>query len=541
VKALLIAVLVATGLAVLASVAHGVSGTDTITTIAGNGTPAFNGDGSALQAALQRPGGVAVDSAGNVFVADCDNNRVREISNRTITTVVGTGEAGFSGDGGSALGAKLSCPVDVAFDGLGNLYISDERNHRVRKVEGGIITTVAGNGVAGYSGDNGQASLAALNQEGIDVDQQGNLYVADTRNHRVRTVSNGIISTAAGNGSEDASGDGGPATAAGIQSPWDVAVDSQGDYYVSDTHGWIRKVSGGTISNFAGTGFAGTDSGDGGPATSAGLSEPLGIALDRRGNLYVTEGSGNAIRKVDRAGIITTIAGTGVKGFSGDGGEAGSAQVDDPWYVAVDRDGNLYFTDHGNQRIREIKNRPPAAAFTTSPATGTAPLKVTFDASGSSDPGGKVDLFSWEFGDGTRATTGATTTHRYARAGTFKATLTVADDSGATATATRTITVAPAPKLTVSHFTVGKAAAGKPFTVSFTVKTAGKGVQGTLACSAKLDGRRLTASSRSFFAGGGASCTWNLPKSASGERIAGSISETFMGAKASRSYSVRVS
>src|ERR1035437_6506014 len=293
----------------------------TITTVAGNGAYRFSGDGGpATSALLNIPEAVAVDSAGNLYIADLDNYRVRKVTHGTITTVAGNGSPGFSGDGGPATLASLSQPTGVAVDSAGNLYIADPNNQRVRKVSGGTITTVAGNGNAsgGFSGDGGPATSASLDNPGaVAVDSTGNLYIADYLNHRVRKVSGGTITTVAGNGNYGFSGDGGPATSASVN-PYRVAVDSAGNLYIAELNNRIRKVSGGTITTVAGNGNF-DSSGDGGPATSASLEGPVGLAADSADNLYIAETS--RIRKVS-GGTITTVAGNGNYGFSGAGGAA---------------------------------------------------------------------------------------------------------------------------------------------------------------------------------------------------------------------------
>ena len=350
-----------------------VDSTGTITTIAGTGESGFSGDGGpAIQAALDDPFGVAVDSAGNVYIADTDNVRIRKVdSTGTITTIAGTGESGFSGDGGPAVEAELRHPRGVAVDSAGNVYIADTDNVRIRKVDStGTITTIAGTGESGFSGDGGPAIQAALNYpRGVAVDGAGNVYIADIGNHRIRKVdSAGVISTVAGSGSFV--GDGGPATAARLNRPSGVAVDSAGNVYIADS--WnvrIRKVdSTGTITTIAGTGEWGF-SGDGGPATAARLNRPYGVAVDSAGNLYIADTENVRIRKVDSAGVISTVAGTGeFGGFGGDGGPAIQADLDSPSGVAVDGAGNLFIADTYNNRIRKVD---AAGVISTVAGTGT--------------------------------------------------------------------------------------------------------------------------------------------------------------------------
>src|SRR5271157_3160449 len=327
----------------------------TITTVAGNGKQAFSGDGGpAASASLWTPSGVAVDSAGNLYIADTLNDRIRKVSGGTITTVAGSGIWGFSGDGGPATSASLYGPWGVAADSAGNLYIADWQNNRIRKVTGGTITTVAGNGVFASSGDGGSATGASLgNPQGVAVDSAGNLYIADTCGERIRRVSGGTITTIAGNGGVGVSGDGGPAISASLNYPSGVALDSAGNLYIADTANYrIRKVSGGTIATVGGNGVF-SYSGDGGPATSGSLNSPMGVALDSAGNLYIADSANNRVRKVS-GGTITTVAGSGTLGFAGDGGPATSASLWGPSAVAVDSAGNLYIADYGNNRIRKV-------------------------------------------------------------------------------------------------------------------------------------------------------------------------------------------
>jgi len=276
--------------------------------------------------------------------------------------VAGNGTKGYSGDGGAATSAELNAPNDVAVDSAGNIYIADTLNDRIRKVtvSTGIITTVAGNGAGGYSGDGGSATSAEIFQpDGLAVDSAGNIYIADTFNYRVRKVtkSTGIISTVAGDGTYGYSGDGGLATSAELGEPTDVAVDAAGNIYIADPgFARIRKVtvSTGIISTVAGNGTQGY-SGDGGPATSAELSSPDGVTVDGAGNIYIADLYNERVRKVTvSTGIISTVAGDGTAGYSGDGGPATGAEIYYPDGLAVDTAGNIYIADTENFRIRGV-------------------------------------------------------------------------------------------------------------------------------------------------------------------------------------------
>jgi sugar lactone lactonase YvrE len=337
----------------------------TISTIAGNGTAGYSGDGGAATAAkINGPFGVAVDGAGNVFVSDSRNNRIRKVdASGIITTIAGTGTPGFSGDGGIATAAQLDSPATIAIDLSGNLYIADGGTDypRVRMINAaGIITTIAGDGSWGFNGDSISATAAQLTAiAGVAVDNSGNLYIADYNVSRIRKVNtSGIITTIAGTAMYGFSGDGGPSTAAQIFFPSGVAVDNSGNVYISDEGNHrIRKInSSGIINTIAGTGSA-TVSGDGGVATAASINDPYNVSVDDSGNVYYPEGGNSTIRKINTSGIITTVAGNGTAGFSGDGGPATSAKLNYPNAVAIDSSGNLYIAEDNN-RIRKVSVLP---------------------------------------------------------------------------------------------------------------------------------------------------------------------------------------
>jgi sugar lactone lactonase YvrE len=366
-----------------------------IITLAGNGTNGYCGDGGmATNANLSGPESVFVDNQGNLLIADFGNNRIRQLgTNGVITTVAGRrlNEVDF------ATNCTFNTAAQIAFDAVGNLYVADTYNDLIRKIDSnGHVTAVAGNGLPGYAGDSGAATNASLNQpSGVAFDTSGNMFIADTANYRIRKVDpNGSISTVAGTGIIGYSGDSGAATNARIASVYGIAVDLAGNCFIDDLQNLrIRKVatngiittaingsgtlltsfavaldSGGnliiadsnnnrvrnaSLSTLAGNGVAGF-SGDGGPATSASINFPKGLAKDTAGHLFIADSFNARIRQVNTNGIITTVAGTGTTSYSGDGGPANKATLSYPFGLALDTGGNLYFADSGNNRIRKL-------------------------------------------------------------------------------------------------------------------------------------------------------------------------------------------
>jgi sugar lactone lactonase YvrE len=366
-----------------------------INTVAGDGIQGFSGDGGlSTSGEVNIPKGVAVDSAGNIYIADTGNSRIRKVTASTgdITTVVGDGTEGFSGDGGPATGAALSSPAGLALDSAGNIYIADTGNNRVRVVNTGTksvvlakvtvgpgdIATIAGNGINSFSGDGGAAISAEIdNPIGIALDSSGNIYIADSRNNRIRkvTASTGDIATVAGiSGLGTFSGDGGPATSALMNLPTGVALDASGNIYIADSgNGRIRKVtvSTGIISTVAGGGTGCSTSPC--PATSVALSDVVAVAFDKTGNFFLSNSGLFVDEVVVSTGNISIAAGNGSNGPNGngetcanvrgghddatdsvgDGCFAVAAQVA-PYGIAIDSSGNLYIADTVDNRIRAV-------------------------------------------------------------------------------------------------------------------------------------------------------------------------------------------
>jgi uncharacterized protein (TIGR03437 family) len=375
-----------------------------IHTFAGDGYIHAVGDGSAATSAnLLQPLAAALDRSGNLFVADTGTQRVRQVApGGTITTFAGTGTPGAGADGASASDSALNAPMGVAMDMFGDVLIADTYNHRIRLVgPDRSVRTVAGTGSSGYGFD-GSAPLATAlrGPRGICTDRTGNLYIADTSNHRVlRAPLNGVVQTVAGNGSAGDSGDGGPAAVAQLNQPFACAVDSYGNVFIADTFNHvIRRVSfAGVISTVAGS-TAGM-SGDEGPATAASLNQPMGVAVDDAGNIYIADTGNNRIRQVTPDGVIHTIAGHGAAGFAGDGSGAAEALLNGPAGLFLDGAGALYFADSGNNRIRRLipqAGAPPNPVIVVPPSV-TVVNALSLKASAVA-PGEIVSIFGTGIG-----------------------------------------------------------------------------------------------------------------------------------------------
>jgi sugar lactone lactonase YvrE len=449
-----------------------------ISTFAGTGISGFSGDGGLAQfATISYPRGMVFDAAGSLIFLDSGNQRIRKIDpSGIISTIAGTGNIGYSGDGGPALSADLNTPYGLTLDIAGNMFFTDLGNSAVRKIDTtGTITTVAGDGVFGYSGDGGPAIFAMLSDaRGLSLDFRGNLYIADTSNHVVRIVdTNGIINTYAGNGVQGFSGDGGPATLAKVGNPRAVLALRTELLISNGGAAHIREVdfTSQIIDSFAGLTFgfngdgpllatdfarptgiflasngnlllvdsinerirqlsqtvtatlAGGRVGDGGRATQVSFQDIENIAFDSAGNYYVVDFGGNRIRKVDTAGHISTVAGNGFSGYSGDGGPATQAMINLPYGVALDPSGNIFISDTSNAVIRKVDTAGTITTFATNPNFSDL-LSIAIDAAGNLyvaddavcvvwkiTPGGASSVFAGVLnncnynGDGIRANT----------------------------------------------------------------------------------------------------------------------------------------
>ncbi len=348
-----------------------ISPNGTIATIAGTGSATYSGDGGAPTSAGMNPWGVAVDSTGNIYIAELQNNRIRKISGGVISTVVGTGVAGNTGDGGPATSADIDNPQAVAVDVTGNIYVASPARHNIRKVNtSGTISLFAGTGTAGSIGDGGQAALAQIDGPvSMSIASDGTLFIADTNAHRVRKITSaGVISTHSGTGTAGFSGDGGAPALAQLNSVSGVFVTDSDTVWIADQGNHrLRFDDDGEINTIAGNGSNSIFTGDGEAATSVPLNLPHGLALDSAGNLYVTERGRSRVRKISPSGVIGTLAGSGTGGFADGTGTA--ALFNAPRGMAIDATGTLYVADASNHRIRAIS---PAGVVTTIAGTGTA-------------------------------------------------------------------------------------------------------------------------------------------------------------------------
>lgn len=356
--------------AMLANMPHQASAQCTtgtnIVTVAGNHTNGYSGDGGESTAAqIGSPFAVAADAAGNFYIADYFNNAVRKVDGSgTITTIAGDGTPGFAGDGGLAISSRLNGPAGVTLDASGNIYIADKFNERIRKIDAvtGVITTIAGNGYHGGwnnapFGNDGPATAASLTYPvSVAFDCSGNMFIADWGSQTVRKVDNsGTITRFAGTHKGDYNGDAIMATAAHLNAPTGLAADCAGNVYIADTwNNRVRKVnSAGIITTYAGNGAA-AYSGDGSPAGSASIWGPWGITQDACGNVYICDYDNYVVRKVDGAGYISTFAGINSRGYTGDGGPAAEAELNIPSSLAIGADNNIYIADYGNMVVRLV-------------------------------------------------------------------------------------------------------------------------------------------------------------------------------------------
>jgi len=376
-----------------------------VSTVVGAGKAGYTGDsGPAAASTLNEPIGVTVDGVGDLYIADYDNSVIRVVTpDGTIGTVAGTGRAGFSGDGGPATSAQLNNPTRVSIDAQGNLYVADAANNRVRKIApDDTIITVAGNGHAGYAGDGGPALSAELDwPDDVVVDAAGNLYIVCNVSNVVRMVTpDGTISTVVGTGKAGFKGDGGPATSAELNSPTSVEVDITGDLLVTDQgNNRVRQVTNGIITTIAGDGKAGY-TGDGGQGTASELHTPAGITLDGSGNLYIADRGNDVIRILFNDGTIWTVAGDGSGGFGGDGGTALQAQFNSPRKVAIAPSGVMYVADCFNNRIRLLLSTPAVDS-------GGVVSASAFGGFASVAPGSWIEIYGTNLASDTRPWAGS--------------------------------------------------------------------------------------------------------------------------------------
>ncbi len=451
----------------------------TINTFAGNGTAASTGNGGyATAASFNNPGGVYYDAHGNFYVVEYTGQKIRKIDPTGIVSAfAGTGVAGYSGDGGPATAATFYDPIDLISDNSGNIYIVDNVNQRIRKIDTfGIITTFAGNGIRSYSGDGGPATAASLNDPSrLTIDPAGNIYFADAENNVIRKVdTSGIITTVAGNNVSGFSGDGGPATAASLSQPLGVAIDGNGNMFIADHFNYrIRKVNtSGIISTYAGNGTPG-NTGDGGPATAASMEYPNGVAVDFSCNVYFTDWTGETVRKIRTSGTISTVAGNGTAGFSGDTGPAIAAELDGPNNLIFDPSMNLYIPEYYNNRVRKISNLGestgcpvyiPTASFSSATTSGCQDSCIAFNSTSASS--GIIDSVRWTAvpsGAVISNPTSNTTNICFTNSGSFSVKIKAYGGGGVDSfSSTIIINPAPHPHITQSGHTL--TASGGPYT-----------------------------------------------------------------------------
>ncbi|MEA2495566.1 MAG: hypothetical protein QOJ29_3477 [Thermoleophilaceae bacterium] len=372
-RARLLAITVLATCVLAGAVAHGAA-VLTIYTVAGGSGQGFKGDGgAATSASLDGPGAIAIAADGSIIVADTINQRIRGIDAAgRIRTIAGSGKLGFDGDGGTAKSASFQDPTGLAIGKDGSIYVTDTGNSRVRVIKpDGTIATLAGTADQGFSGDGGKASAAQVNApQGVAVDAGGQLFFSDTGNNRVRVIhADGTIATVAGNGQAGSAGDGGPATSAQLNSPRGLAFQADGTLLIADAgNNRIRRVAtNGTIATVAGTGGGGSG-GDGGAATDAQLNLPVDVSVLPAGGFFIAEQGGNRIRRVDAQGEIARVAGTGGPRYGGDGHAAGGSLLNAPHGVELMPSGaELLIADTDNNRIRYIAIPGRAARLAMSP------------------------------------------------------------------------------------------------------------------------------------------------------------------------------
>lgn len=423
-------------LAAAAAVALSCPAADVISTVAGTGEYGFSGDGGpATTAQLSAPGHAVVDAAGNLFISDGLNYRIRKVDAATgvISTIAGDGQSADAGDGGPATAASFMYPRGLALDSAGNILVADVGAKRIRRIDAAtaIISTLAGDGTAATTGDGGPATAAALNDPtGVAADSAGNVYVAEFTGNRVRKVdaATGIISTVAGTGEGGYGGDGGPATAALLQRPVHVTVDAAGNVFISDQ--WNHRVRKVTAATGVITTVAGGDqwgyAGDGGPATNAALHSPCGIAVDAAGSVYVVEMSGQRVRRVDPQGVISTVAGTGQRGSAGDGGPPYAALFATPDGLTL-AGGCAYVAEWNNHRVRKFTVSDAPAITTPLNATGMVGVALNVPVSATGNP--YPTLSAAGLPPGLTLSAGALTGTPTA-AGTYDVTLTASNGAG---------------------------------------------------------------------------------------------------------------